>query len=333
MDDVLVGFERKSRYWIENSPVCTKILDSDLNLQYMSKAGMNDLKITDISKYYGKPYPFNFYPESFKHPMHENLQKAKSTGDVLTLTAPILNLNGEELWYQSTITPVFTDEKIIDYIMVVSVEITKQKQAELEDIRIKEIHHRIKNNLQIVSSLLSLQANIVDNPEFEKSIRDSIQRISAIAAVHEQMYQSGNMKEVFVKAYVEDLFANISSTYWARDKAFQKELNIGRFKMNMDQLVPCSLILNEIITNAFKYGFDKNPNPCLTIDIQKNENTILMQLGDNGNGFDKDYNKENSTSLGMTLIYLLAEQINAQIKVKSQPGEGVQYTINIPTYS
>lgn len=114
--------EKKSRAWLENSPVCTKILDPDLNLQFMSSAGIDDLGIEDITMYYGKPYPFEFYPESFKRTMTRNLKKASKTGEIIVQEASVVDLEGRELWYQSTLMPINDDDGSIDYIMVVSME-------------------------------------------------------------------------------------------------------------------------------------------------------------------------------------------------------------------
>lgn len=124
--------ESKSRFWLENSPVCTKIVDLDFNLQYMSSSGVKELKIKDITKFYGKPYPLDFYPDSFKIPMNANLRKAKETGETITQEASVIDVDGNELWFHSTIVPVYKNQGELDYIMVVSLETTKRKHAELK---------------------------------------------------------------------------------------------------------------------------------------------------------------------------------------------------------
>lgn len=124
--------ESKSRLWLENSPVCTKIVDLDFNLQYMSSSGVKELKIKDITKFYGKPYPLDFYPDSFKIPMNANLRKAKETGETITQEASVIDVDGNELWFHSTIVPVYKNQGELDYIMVVSLETTKRKHAELK---------------------------------------------------------------------------------------------------------------------------------------------------------------------------------------------------------
>ena len=115
--------------WIENSPVCTKIIDLDFNLLYMSSSGVKDLKIDDITEYYGKPYPLSFYPDSFKTLMTENLKLAKESGQTITQEAPIQDINGNTLWFQSTIVPIYDEQNKLDHIMIVSLQSTDHKIA------------------------------------------------------------------------------------------------------------------------------------------------------------------------------------------------------------
>lgn len=139
--------ESKSRLWLENSPVCTKIVDLDFNLQYMSASGVRELKIDDITEFYGKPYPLHFYPDSFKIPMTKNLKRAKETGETITQEAPIVDIKGNTLWYHSTIVPVYNDKGQLDYILVVSLETTERKQAEEELLESNEKYLNLMDSL------------------------------------------------------------------------------------------------------------------------------------------------------------------------------------------
>jgi len=134
---------------LENSPVCTKIVDTDYNLQYMSSSGVNSLNIDDISEFYGTPYPLTFYPDEFKSKMIAKLELAKKTGNTQTLEGSVDDLDGNTVWFHSTIVPVNNAEGELDYFMVVSMDITEQKQFEHE--------------LQESSSLLSSIINSPDN--------------------------------------------------------------------------------------------------------------------------------------------------------------------------
>ncbi|MBT3279541.1 MAG: PAS domain S-box protein [Phycisphaerales bacterium] len=137
--------EGKLRAYLEHSPVCTKILDLDFNLQYMSNAGVKALNIEDVNEFYGKPYPFSFYPDSFKTQMIESLETACATGQSVAQEASVYDLDGKKLWFHSTITPVNDEDGQLDYLMVISMDITDRKQAE-EARREKEENLRVTLN-------------------------------------------------------------------------------------------------------------------------------------------------------------------------------------------
>ncbi len=164
-EEKLKESDSQRRAWLENSPDCTKIVDLDFNLQYMSSAGVEGLKIPDITQYYGKRYPFDFYPESFKKPMSENLAKARETGEIITQEADVVDVDGNVIWFHSTIVPVSNSGQI-EYLMVVSIDVTERKQTEealrksheeLEEKvaeRTEELQHEIDERRQIEEGLL-----------------------------------------------------------------------------------------------------------------------------------------------------------------------------------
>ena len=122
--------DKRSYAWLENSPVCTKILDADFNLQYMSSAGVKALKINRIEEYYGKPYPFEFFPESARKEVTDLLQKVKNECEVITGETPVYDVDGQRLSFQSTFTRINHENGEFNYIMAVSTEITQRKRAE-----------------------------------------------------------------------------------------------------------------------------------------------------------------------------------------------------------
>jgi len=130
--------EKRSLAWLESSPVCTKVVDLDFNLQYMSSAGIKALGVDDITQFYGKPYPFSFYPDSFRNTMTENLVRVKNTGETIAQEASVIDLKGNELWFYSTIVPVNNDDGRIDYFIVVSLDITERKQIEEQLLKAKQ---------------------------------------------------------------------------------------------------------------------------------------------------------------------------------------------------
>lgn len=127
---------KQSHAWIEHSPICTKIIDLDFNLQFMSSAGVKTLAISDVKQYYGKAYPFGFYPQSFRDQMSNNLRKARDTGLVIEQEAAVVDTRGNEVWFHSTISPVSENGDQIDYLMVVSIDVTARHASirELEQL-------------------------------------------------------------------------------------------------------------------------------------------------------------------------------------------------------
>lgn len=123
-------FEKQSQILLDNSPVCTKIVDLDYNLQYMSRAGIEALDVDDVTKLYGEPFPLKFYPEPSKQRMLKNLEKAKETGAVISFETDLIKSNGEEIWFHSTLVPVKDDDGNVDYIMVVSADTTERRLGE-----------------------------------------------------------------------------------------------------------------------------------------------------------------------------------------------------------
>ena len=167
--ELLRDSERRSRAWLEYSPACTKIVDLDFNLQYMSNAGVEDLHIEDIKSYYGKPYPFEFYPQSFRDQMTENLKRAKSTDKMISQEGSVVDIDGNELWYHSTLMPV-KNEGQRDYITIVSIDITKRKLAEKTlqrvhdemELRVKQRTIELTDNKEKLYRLLqNIQAAVV----------------------------------------------------------------------------------------------------------------------------------------------------------------------------
>ncbi|MDE5417416.1 PAS domain S-box protein [Labilibaculum sp. DW002] len=177
--------ELKKNIWFENSPVCTKLIDLEFNLKYINKSGIRDLKINDITEFYGKPYPLSFFPDSFKISMIKKLKRAKETGETITLEAPTQDMEGNTLWYHSTIVPVYNDHKQLDHFMLVSLETKANKQAEEA---LKQSEATIKNKLKAITephgdiSTLEL-SDIIDTEILQSLMEDFYQITGMLGAV------------------------------------------------------------------------------------------------------------------------------------------------------
>ena len=167
--------EKMSRAWLENSPVCTKIVDLDFNLRYMSDAGVKGLHIDNATQLYGKPYPFDFYPESFRDVMSKNMEKVVETGVVVTQEASVFDTEGDELWFHSTIIPVNNDEDIIDHLMIVSIDTTSRNKAERELTAVNEnLEQRVEDRTaELNKANRELRKEINERKQMEETLLQS----------------------------------------------------------------------------------------------------------------------------------------------------------------
>lgn len=203
-----------------------------------------------------------------------------------------------------------------------------KKSLEEKELLLREIHHRVKNNLQIISSLLNLQGNQKDiSPE--DLLKQSKDRIYAMSIIHEKLYQTENFHSIDVKDYIENLLEYFSETYGLVSKNICMKYHIEPILLNIDKIVPLGLVINEIISNAIKYAFEQQQsNKKIYIELKKKEKQIFVTIGDNGKGLPQGFQMENKQSLGTRLIYGLVKQLKGDIKVISELG--TQYIIQIP---
>lgn len=193
-----------------------------------------------------------------------------------------------------------------------------------KDVLIKEIHHRVKNNLQIIKSLVRLQLATSTNEEANTILQEFEQRVSSMALVHEELYKSTDLTQVKVKHYLTELVGNLIHTYAIKEVDTDIKIEIKTF--GIDTLVPVGLLVNEIISNSLKHGIKNFNSGKITCYMKPLENQKFeLFIGDNGEGFPENFNFENPTTLGLELIQTLVEQLNGTIEIINQ--EGAYYKI------
>ena len=183
---------------------------------------------------------------------------------------------------------------------------------------LREIHHRVKNNLQIISSLLKLHADKANDLNFSVLVEESQNRIISMALIHEMLYANSDLSKINLAQYTKSLFEKLQSTY---NKGFVKlKLKLpDDFYFEIDKMIPIGLIMNEAMSNSFKYAF-QNKKGEISISILKN----TLVISDNGIGLPKDFNHKTSSSFGLQLIHLLAEQLDADIAMKNLKGTTIE---------
>jgi two-component sensor histidine kinase len=207
-------------------------------------------------------------------------------------------------------------------------ELTRAANRENE-ILLSEVHHRVKNNLQIITSLLGLQARTIQDKKSKSVFQDSQNRIISMAMVHEMLYQESNLGQINYNNYLSRLIAGLIKSIRGPEHLVNLDLDVPEAHFNIDTSIPLGLIINEVITNSLKYGFNDDAIEVITVRIEKLEHPkFILEIGDNGKGFSDNANFNNATSLGLKLINELTLQLNGQV-TKDNTKAGTHYVFHL----
>lgn len=239
-----------------------------------------------------------------------NLELQKSRTNVLIITAVFVLLSGVILLI-AFIGKTRSNKVLLDQKQEI------ERQNNEREILLKEIHHRVKNNLQIISSLLSLQSRKMEDGEAKDAVREGQSRIKSMSLIHQKLYGESNFSKINMKEYIEDLTEILFKSY-KPGSMIEKKIEVDNLFIDVDTAVPLGLILNELISNALKYAFQDNPNGELDICMSRKDGKLFLKVADTGKGLPENF-KENK-SMGMNLVYILGEQLDAQIEVDNSKG-------------
>ncbi|QLE55864.1 GAF domain-containing protein [Nostoc sp. TCL26-01] len=208
-------------------------------------------------------------------------------------------------------------------------ELVERQKAEVslrsalaeKEILLKEVHHRVKNNLQIVSGLLLLHSQSLKDPELIRTLQESQNRVESISLIHKNLYTSPNIGQIDVADYVNNLATSILMSYQSDPAKIKLLTNISSINLNVDQAIACGLIINELLSNSLKHAFLQQTQGKINIELQKVGENIELIVKDNGIGLPDSIDWRNTNSLGLSLVYDLAvEQLEGTVTVKSQHG-------------
>jgi PAS domain S-box-containing protein len=256
--------------------------------------------------------------------------------------------NGELFWESASIGPITDQSGAVTHFIAIKQDITgkKKQDKELKDsleekeIMLKEIHHRVKNNLQVVSSLLNMQVEQYTSPEALEAINSSRNRVKAMALVHENLYRSSKIGKTSMQEYVITLAKNIYSVYGVTFERVTFCCNINNVDFELDTIIPLGLILNEAISNSLKHGFSEGKSGKIEVSINRNNreqeislnssspqpeiSEYVLRIADTGKGLPKDFDISKTSSLGMTLITSLSSQLDGNLSIKNDVGTEIK---------
>jgi len=195
-----------------------------------------------------------------------------------------------------------------------------QKSLKEKEVLLREIHHRVKNNMQIISSLLNLQVNYEEEEKVQQVLKDSQGRIKSMSMVHEKLYQSTSLSEINFGSYLKQLIKDIFFSYGISAEKIMPMLVAEDIYINLDTAIPLGLIVNELITNSIKHAFKGRDNGTLKITFQKIDDELILKVSDDGVGLGPDVDIDSSKTLGLKLVKNLAIQLDADLEIGRDKG-------------
>ena len=256
-----------------------------------------------------------------------SMERIRQTGEVHPVQYRIIRPDGQ-VRYVYEEARVVRREGEPPYLQGVSRDVTEQAEANLavrsslrdKEAMLKEIHHRVKNNLQVISSLLSLQAARATHPISRDVLIESQNRVRAMALVHESLYRSEDLAQVDVSRYLGELCGYLFRGYGVDSQRIRLELEVDPVTFPLDKTIPCGLIVNEIVSNSLKYAFPDDRPGCVRVSLRASDGLINLTLSDDGIGLPAGLDVENIPSLGLQLVTILTEQLGGRLAMDGNGG-------------
>lgn len=247
-----------------------------------------------------------------------------------------LPFQGRDSWWLTTLTPLRDSHSRIYQLIGNAINITERKQAEEQikaslqekEVLLKEIHHRVKNNLQIVSSLLDLQSQQTQEKHLLEMFQESQSRIQSMMLVHQELYLANNLAQINFADYIHRLLSYLFHIYRVNPDNITLRIDIDKIEFNIDTAIPCALIINELVSNTLKYAFPENTkgttwvtlNSVSSIKPQLGKEQFILVVGNDGTELLESLDLFRKKSLGLQLVSVLAEQLEGQLEIEKDSG-------------
>ncbi len=328
--------QQRLKFHIQKTPLGVIEWDLDFKVADWNESAE---KIFGFTRYeiLGKKAEDIIIPDNAKEKVNEVWHELLSqTGGSRSTNSNITKSGAEILceWYN---TPLINNEgKVIGVASLVE-DITERKIAEEnlkkslkeKELLLQEIHHRVKNNLQIVVSLLKLQSRYIYDKRDLEIFNKSRARVETMSLIHEKLYKSADLENINMGIYLRDLTGQLFKAYGVSPADFKLNVNSDEVNVGIDTAIPCGLIINELVSNALKHAFRINQLGEIEINVSSKEGNIILDISDNGVGLPKDFELEKTDSLGLQLVSTLIKQLDGEIAIDSS-SKGTEFIITFP---
>ena len=324
-EEALLDSEEKYRTLFEANPIYTILLDVNGKILDINDITAN-LSGLPKEELVGKSFnELDFYQIEDYSEQRIRFQEALNEKSPPPYISKV-TINGNKHWIENRLTLLKDDDE--RSILLIANDITESKKAEKEiksslkekENLLREIHHRVKNNMQIISSMLNLQTKYVDDVEAIDVLQESQNRVKSMAMIHEKIYQSNDLEEINFADYIQSLISNLFYTYNVDKNLIKSTFKIENITLNMETAVPCGLIISELISNSLKYAFPNKMKGEIIVSLKSIEDKYELMIRDNGIGLPEGLDLNNLKSLGLLLVKVLTEQIEGELIINSENG-------------
>lgn len=318
--------EEHYRLLIENQGEGTAIIDIEGRFIFCNRAGEEIFGVQG-GELIGKSLKEFAAPTTFDE-LKSQVER-RVIGETATYEHQITRPDNEKRYLLTTTTTWLYSDGRIARLFTIFRDVTERKIAEEnliaslqeKEVMLKEIHHRVKNNLQVISSLLNLQAGYIEDKQSRLMFKESQNRVRTMALIHERLYQSRDLAKVDFGEYIKKLISVLLRSYDINMGNIELKYNFSEVFLGIDEAIPCGLIINELVSNAFKHAFPTDRKGVISLGLDSSDDgRISLVVQDNGVGIPDDFDFRESDTMGMRLVTTLVEQIEGTIEFDRSGG-------------
>jgi PAS domain S-box-containing protein len=328
-EEGLIEEKKLSDAIINALPIDFYMFDEEMNLSRWNKNLRNNTGYSDDEL--GKLKPTDFFIGKDVKRIQEHIQKTLN-GDADFIQADLVRKDGEKIPFLFSAVSFKDGDKT--YLLGTGQNISNQidQQGKLrnllneKEVLLQEVHHRVKNNLAIISGFLQLQEVVSEHERTRSVLRSNYRRVKSMSLIHEELYKAKDFSGIEFDHYLKLMLEELKNSFLHSDKNIELVIDSDALYMNLNQAVPLALIINELVSNAFTFAFEGKHQGTISVQVKEADDIIEVCVADNGNGLPEDFKFEESPTLGTTIVMSYSKQLKAEVEIESKEGTNIYLT-------